>query len=365
MEFSLEPMPSLAELERQWRHLEQTATPPFFTSWHWVGTWLSILPKSSCPSLGRGSIGGETVALAIIGMRPLRRHLGLVHSRTFYVNESGDPKFDFTIEHNGLLVSPRHQAGAIEALIEWFVAHGEHADELRISGTTWRFPTRLVEERGLGRSGTAKPYYFVDLGRLLPSDGELYPVLTTNSRQQLRRSFRYFERQHGPLQITQATALSEAHRFFADLKRLHIAAWLGRNRTHSFTHPYFEEFHLKMIDRNFSAGVIELIRATAGPHVIGYLYNFRLKGHVYAYQSGFAYGAPGARPGAVAHALAIRDAYRSGAKIYDFLAGHNRLKASFATHSEPMFWQVIQQPRLAFRLERIARRLKQATETVW
>ncbi len=40
------------------------------------------------------------------------------------------------------------------------------------------------------------------------------------------------------------------------------------------------------------------------------------------------------------------------------MAGHNRLKASFATSCEPMLWQVVQQPRLAFRLERLARRVK-------
>jgi CelD/BcsL family acetyltransferase involved in cellulose biosynthesis len=79
---------------------------------------------------------------------------------------------------------------------------------------------------------------------------------------------------------------------------------------------------------------------------------------VYTYQSGFAYGDPGARPGAVAHALAIRDAYRSGAAAYDFLAGRNRLKESFATAGAPMFWEAVQQPRLAFRAERLARSVK-------
>jgi hypothetical protein len=41
------------------------------------------------------------------------------------------------------------------------------------------------------------------------------------------------------------------------------------------------------------------------------------------------------------------------------MAGRNRLKESFATRCEPMLWQVVQQPRLAFRLEHLARRLKQ------
>jgi hypothetical protein len=40
------------------------------------------------------------------------------------------------------------------------------------------------------------------------------------------------------------------------------------------------------------------------------------------------------------------------------MAGRNRLKQSFATRCEPMLWQVFQQPRLAFRLERLAQRVK-------
>ena len=36
------------------------------------------------------------------------------------------------------------------------------------------------------------------------------------------------------------------------------------------------------------------------------------------------------------------------------MAGRNRLKESFATRCEPMLWQIVQQPRLAFRLEDFA-----------
>jgi hypothetical protein len=40
------------------------------------------------------------------------------------------------------------------------------------------------------------------------------------------------------------------------------------------------------------------------------------------------------------------------------MAGRNRLKESLATRCEPMLWQIFQQPRLAFRLEHLGRRLK-------
>jgi CelD/BcsL family acetyltransferase involved in cellulose biosynthesis len=144
------------------------------------------------------------------------------------------------------------------------------------------------------------------------------------------------------------------------MKVLHCASWERRGKPHSFTGEFFEPFHQLLIERSFAQGGTQLLRAFAGDRVIGYLYNFRLGNRIYAYQSGFDDADRRERPGIVTHALAIRHAFRSGARVYDFMAGRNRLKESFATRCEPMFWQVIQQPRLAFRLEHLARRVKQA-----
>ena len=207
---------------------------------------------------------------------------------------------------------------------------------------------KAVETCGLRRREIAVPSYYIDLSRLLPSCGELFPILSANARQQLRRAVRYFECS-GPLQLRRAATIAEADGFFAALKELHSASWEQRGEQHAFTTPFFEAFHRLLIRRSLDAGATELFKASAGDRVIGYLYNFRLQGRVYAYQSGFAYDDRVARPGAVTHAMAIRDAYRSGAAIYDFLAGRNRLKKSFSTRCEPMMWQVIQQPRQAFR----------------
>ena len=164
------------------------------------------------------------------------------------------------------------------------------------------------------------------------------------------------------MRLDRAADRGEARNFFAELKELHIATWQSRGKPHAFSRPFFEAFHQELIERHVADGAVQLLRASAGSRLIGYLYNFRLSDRVYAYQSGFAYDERGARPGAVAHALAIRDAYRSGASAYDFLAGRNRLKESYATASAPMLWEVVQQPRLAFRAERLARSVKRQLE---
>jgi CelD/BcsL family acetyltransferase involved in cellulose biosynthesis len=348
IEFRRETLPAPAVLEAQWRALQAEADPSFFNSWYWIGTFLAALPEANRPSLLRGSVQGETVALALLGARFVRRH-GLIRSRVLYVNETGDPDFDLTIEHNGLLVRSSDRRAAVDALIGWFAEHSAEADELHMSGWTQPVAEHVVEGRGLSHSQVAVPGYWVELGRLTASDGEIYPILSSNARQQLRRATRHFQT-FGELQLEQATTLAEAQAFFTEFKELHVATWESRGKPHSFSRAFFELFHRLLIERHVADGVIQLFRATAGPRLIGYLYNFRLPDHVYAYQSGFAYGEQAARPGAIAHALAIRDAYRFGASTYDFLAGRNRLKE-------------IQQPRLAFRAERVARSVKQRVES--
>ena len=83
----------------------RAAAPSFFTSWHWIGTLLAASARSKRPDLLRGSLRGETVALALLGAKLVRRRHGLIRSRSLFLNETGDPDYDMTIEHNGLLVA--------------------------------------------------------------------------------------------------------------------------------------------------------------------------------------------------------------------------------------------------------------------
>ncbi|MGH7047011.1 MAG: GNAT family N-acetyltransferase [Stellaceae bacterium] len=355
--FRCEALPPAAALEDEWRALEAVACPSFFSSWVWIGTWLAALPAPRRPMLLRGRSGGETIALALVGRTVTHRRHGLVRSRGLYLNETGDPHCDvMTVEHNDVLTRVDHEPALLDALLGWFAA-ARGADELHFAGSLRRLPaTALAEHRLLCRT-SAVASYSVALDRLAESDGRLDPVLSANARQQLRRAFRRFE-VLGPLSLREATSEAEAQDWFTGLKALHCASWARRGGVHSFSRPFFEPFHRRLIARGFTAGAIQLIETRAGDRVIGYLYNFRHRGRVYAYQSGFADADPRERPGVVSHALAIRHAARAGLRIYDFMAGHNRLKASFATDCEPMLWQVVQQPRLAFRLEHLARRVK-------
>src|SRR5216684_2569559 len=81
VEFRREALPPQAELEREWRALETAARPSFFTSWHWIGTFLASVPVAHRPGLLRGVARGSTVALALLGAGVTRRRHGMIRTR--------------------------------------------------------------------------------------------------------------------------------------------------------------------------------------------------------------------------------------------------------------------------------------------
>jgi CelD/BcsL family acetyltransferase involved in cellulose biosynthesis len=137
------------------------------------------------------------------------------------------------------------------------------------------------------------------------------------------------------------------------LKDLHQRTWRRRGQPGCFANPAFEAFHRDLIRDRFASGAIRLLCASAGDRPFGYLYNFAHGDRVYAYQSGFDYDDDGRlKPGLVAHAMAIEQALAEGFAVYDFMAGANRLKSSFASHSDSMLWIAIRRSSLRTRFVR-------------
>lgn len=348
--WTVEPIGELGNLEREWRRLEIEAAPSFFMSWDWVGTLLESLPPHLGRHLLRGTAGEQTVALAVLGQADLRRHR-VIRARRWILNATGDPAHDrIHIEHNSLLAAPHI---GWESLLDVFAA-AQRIDELSLPGVAAPPSESVIEERGLLRVEAHEPTFAVKLDALSVSSGDVAAILSSNARSQLRRAMR----RSAPVRLEAATSKGEALALFRILKDHHVSWWEERGLSHAFVHPFFERYHERLIERGFAEGTVELLRVCSGDRTLGVLYNFRRGARVYAYQSGFARPQPHERPGVIAHALAIQRAWEQGAEVYDFMAGENQLKRSFANHTETFSWTVIQKPRLRLRAERLARRLK-------
>ncbi len=140
--------------------------------------------------------------------------------------------------------------------------------------------------------------------------------------------------------MQRAAGVAEAVAFLQALAVLHQATWTARGRPGAFANPEFARFHHALLARAVPRGEAELLRIAAGEKLVGYLYNLRFRGRVYAYQSGFDYAAAGAheKPGLTCHHAAIALARREGATRYDFLAGGDRYKTSFANAATTLHW---------------------------
>jgi CelD/BcsL family acetyltransferase involved in cellulose biosynthesis len=266
--------------------------------------------------------------------------LALFNRRTkrLCLAESGDPVLDSPfVEHNAPLVASGPQAAEVtEALLRaaWGVPGagrlvlGGVAPEVLAAagGTPWR-----VQER---------PAPWIDL-RAVPGTDWL-GTLSANARYQIRRSNRRLvERGGGGLAIAAAADLVEALAWLDAMMALHGETWRRRGQPGAFADPFAVRFHRALVGRLFARGELDLLRITAGPAlVVGYLYNFRRHGRVYAYQSGFRQAEEGSheKPGLTCHALAVARSIAMGDVAYDFLAGAHRYKLSLANATQPLLW---------------------------
>ena len=353
---TVEPVESRAALEREWTAFEASVPAGFFLSSAWIRTWLATLPPRLRLYRAAARRGRDVIGLAAIVANPLRPLLR-VPSRGVVLNATGDERWDcIAIEHNGFLASPADQPDLLAALGDWFAGGaGGLGDELRLSGVAADLPTERLTRHRLLHNSQTRLGFTVDLAKVR-TEGDFATLLSGNARQQLRRAQRDFA-QDGDVAIAEARDADEALAFFAALKALHVQSWGRRGRRHAFSTSYFETFHRALIERSF--GAVQLLRVTVAKKPIGYLYNFKHGGRIYSYQSGFDDVDRKRRPGVVSHALAIAHNAAAGAAVYDFLAGENQLKASFATDRYELTWQIVRQPRLKYRLESAARRAKQ------
>lgn len=343
------------DIERQWRELEACSDGSFFTSWSWIGSWIeSHAADVQGPlRLLTAEQGGRIVAMAIVGQHRPR----FLRRSPLRLHESGSAADSARfIEYNDILV---HRAAPPDTRAQVYGVLNHIAGGIRISGAT------AVAHEALSHSGLLVQIERQRICPWVPLDGfvpDLETYLATlgrNTRQQIRRSMRLMEAS-GPLTIARAGSGTEARQWFDELKRLHVTRWRARNGTAgAFTWAGFEPFALSLIAMGATGGV-DVLRITAGSTVVGVLLNFVHRGHVYAYQNGFAYGDDSRlKPGLVSHALAVAHYRQQGCTAYHFMAGEGRYKTSLGLATEELVWLRVRDNSPASRIENALCALKE------
>lgn len=346
------PSASLRTTELLWRELEARASPSFFLSWTWIGTWLETAGVE--PMLMMARSGGRVVGLGLLNGKR-RRRLGLSWP-ALSLNEVGSVEQDcIMIEDNGFLAERGIEASVTAACLDHLAAAVPDWRELRLGGVP---STTMESAAGLGlplRIEAMRPSHYVDLSAS-SGDGAL-ASMSANARQQVNRSLRLY-RERGEMVLRPSHSMDEALARFAELELLHQRRWAAKGKPGAFGQPFFRRFHRALLERGHPAGAADVLRITVGARTLGLLYTFFHDGIAYAYQNGFEFETDARlKPGVVCHLLAIEHCRQAGLRRYCLLAGDSRYKRSLASGSYDLYWLSLRRPDLAFRLERLARRI--------
>jgi CelD/BcsL family acetyltransferase involved in cellulose biosynthesis len=277
------------------------------------------------------------------------------------LNETGDKQKDIAyIEYNGALAQKGAEAAVLNAIIAALATSADAPafDAIRLGGLRQSL-ARAIDPAGLTmRTLTSEPTARVDLDALRAGNGDYLAGLSSNARQQIRRSLRLYEAR-GPVRLEAASSLAEAQSFFGSMQGLHQATWQARGMPGAFAEPFLEKFQRRVIDQAFASGTVELLRLAAGDTVLGYFYNFLHDGWVGAYMSGIAYeGDNKLKPGLTGYALMVERHLALGHRAVDFLAGENAYKTRLGQPGEAMVWLDLEKPLLRFAISAGLRTLK-------
>jgi hypothetical protein len=306
-------------------------------------------------------------AWTLLGARTEIRHRFLP-VRVLALGQAIDDALDQPwIEQNGFLGS---EPGCFPAYLAQLLARlmdEPNWDEFRLGGMSEADATEAIQQAeriGLSvRLAIEQPTFDVDLEEVRDRHGGDYlAALSSNTRQQLRRSRRLAEQRFGLLAVERAASTGQALDWFDQTAPLHRARWgesAGEASGSGFDSPDFVAFHRRLITYGFEAGAIDYLHIKAGDTTLAYLYNFVARNRVQFYLSGVDHRIdPAVRPGLLAHWAAIDHALAEGRATYDFLAGDSRYKRSLSTRSGRTLWLVLQRPRWRLRLEQAGRMAK-------
>ena len=340
LEIDIGPAPSPEAIEPEWRALLARANASFFLSWPWIATWLER--HGPIVRLARIRHEGETVALALLVER--RHGLGPLATRTSYLHATGDRDADrIAVEYNDLLAARGYEAAARITLLDRLLSGRRRSRAVVLPMVGGEMEAAAAAAGLRSRRRSESRCAVVDLEAIRRWGSGYLAHLSSSTRAQIRRAARLYEAR-GPLRIDAAREAAEAVAWLEPLAALHEARFRSKGLRGAFSTPGFMEFHRALVTRAWPEGGVELLRIRAGEKPMGYLYNFLWRGWVGYYTSGFVYTDDNRlKPGLVAHWLAIERHLAAGARIYDFMAGESRYKASLGEPG-PLLLDLVVEP---------------------
>ena len=343
------------QLKSTWRNLESNNNElSFFHSWAWIETWLHIYkPKTLLVS---AKYEGETVAIGLFGQAQEIRH-HLIKSNQIRLFQTGDQQEDqIWVEFNDFLCHPDHREEASKACLNALLSDEYRCDEIVISMILKSRAESLLKNFNHASISLSTPTFKTNLQQLSANKDHYLDSLSRNTRYQINHSKKKYENLYGTLKLSFARNIKQALQYWEEAGELHIKKW----HDSGFQNPKFVSFHKEFMMKNFDSGMIDVAKITAGNHLVAIIYNIIYKQNVYFYLQGLQYETDGKlKPGLTAHSMLIEHYLQQGMSSYDFMGGYSQYKKQLSQAVENLLIIKIQQPLLKFRVESIARNIKQ------
>lgn len=347
--------PDISQLKSTWQNLEvENNELSFFHSWEWLETWLNIYKPEVL--LVSAKHDGKTVALGLFSRSQETRHY-VVRSNQLRLFQTGDQQEDqIWVEFNDFLCDPDHREEATRACLDALLSLKYRCDEIVISMIAKSRAESLLNIYDHASVSLRTPTYKKNLQQLSANKEYYLDSLSRNTRYQINRSKKKYETLYGTLKFSFAKNIKQALQYWEEAGELHAKRW----HDSGFRNPKFVSFHKAFMIKNFDSGLIDVVKITAGNHLVAIIYNIIYKQNVYFYLQGLQYETDGKlKPGLTAHSMLIEHYLQNDLKSYDFMGGYSQYKKQLSQEAEPLLILKIQKPLLKFRVENLARRIKQ------
>lgn len=341
------------KLKGHWLTIQQKVKAPFFLSWSWIEVWLKTYNPEKIIVSAR--YGKDIVAIGVFTNSIELRHC-VIKSRQLRLHQIGNSLMDqIWVEYNDFMCLPQHKTAAVNACLKALQSSHLNWDEIVISMMSMTRGKEIIASNSKAEISFRSPCFSTNLLSIQQAGKNYLQALTSNTRYQIRRSIRHYQELHGNITLHAATNEQQALDYFHQAGSYHIKRWDDSG----YKNPQFIRFHENLIRASFKDNQIILLKVLSGETTIAIIYFHRVDKTVFFYLHGLLYEKDSKlKPGLVAHSLASQYFMQQGMNIYDYMGGYSQYKSQLSRQSEDLVTVVIQRPRSRFRLERIARKVK-------
>jgi len=347
------------QLKESWLSIQLDQNIPFFLTWSWVSCWIKTYDPEIVAVLARRH--NKIVAIGLFTCSVENRH-GFIKSRQYRLHQMGDSLLDqIWMEYNDFICIDKYRVAAVNACIQALQQNEERWDEIILS----MISTSRAEDIRKATNGShillTNPCYSKNLDNIKGENPQYLATLNSNTRYQIGRSIRLYEKLHGKIEYRFARDVDEALELFHEAGKYHVLRWSDSG----FKNKQFILFHENLIKNSINNNSIDLMKITAGESTIAILY-FHLVGRdVYFYLQGINYESnQKLKPGLVAHALATQHYLDKGMRKYDYMGGYSQYKCQLSNLAEDLVTLCVQKPSLMFSIENAGRKIKHLLEIV-